>query len=128
MQKITTASSVDALKPTDARYVVRDSVVAGLELRINPDSTKSWTLRYRPPKIAPAPGEKVREQRRLKLGVYPRMTLAKAREAANVELRKIDGGIDPQAERTKAVREAVRAKADSIEALCETFIEEYAKP
>lgn len=37
MNKITTASSVDALKPKANRYVVRDSDVSGLELRIHPD-------------------------------------------------------------------------------------------
>ena len=31
--KITTASSLDALKPTATRYVVRDSLVSGLELQ-----------------------------------------------------------------------------------------------
>ena len=56
------------------------------------------------------------------------MSLAKARTAANGELRKIDGGLDPQVVRTEAKRAAQRAKADSIEALCETFIEEYARP
>jgi integrase len=119
MTKITTASSVDALKPSDQRYIVRDSEVSGLELRVAPDGVKTWSLRYR---------NATKEQRRLKLGVFPRMTLAKAREAANKELRKVDGGIDPQAERTKAVREAARDKADSVEVLCDTYITEYAKP
>jgi integrase len=118
MKKITTAASVDALKPTDRRYVVRDSDVSGLELRIAPDGIKTWTLRYR-----------LRgQQRRLKLGQYKRMSLAKARAVANVELRKIDGGLDPQAERTAAPRAAARAKVDSIEALCDRFITEYARP
>ncbi len=29
MKKLTTASSVDALKPTDRRYIVRDADVSG---------------------------------------------------------------------------------------------------
>src|SRR4051794_21396054 len=110
--KITTASSVDALKPKATRYIVRDNDVSGLELRISPDGVKTWSLRYR---------NAIKEQRRLKLGVYPRMTLAKARAAANAELRKIDGGVDPQAERTKTQRAAERAKADSIQVLCDRY-------
>jgi integrase len=117
-KRLTTASSVDALKPAETRYIVRDSDVSGLELRVHPDGVKTWSLRYR-----------IRgEQRRLKLGEYPRLTLAKARQRANVELRKVDAGIDPQAERQAATREAERAKADSIEKLAERFIEEYARP
>lgn len=119
--KITTARSVDTLQPKATRYIVRDTEVSGLELRIAPNGTKTWTLRFR---------NRAGEQRRLKLGVYGpnRMTLAKAREAANLELRKVDTGTDPQAER-QAVREAAeRAKQDSIEALCEAYIEQWAKP
>ena len=118
--QITTDSSIVALKPKAERYIVRDSDVSGLELRVAPDGVKTWSLRYR------VNGQ----QRRLRLGVYDRdrMTLSKARVAANRELRKVDGGIDPQEERQNVKRAAERAKADSIETLCETFIEEYAKP
>ena len=118
MKQITTASSVDALKPAARRYVVRDSDVSGLELRVSPAGIKTWSLRYR------VHGQ----QRRLKLGLYPRLTLANARTTANVELRKIDGGVDPQVERTKAKQAAERAKTDSIVTLCENFITEYARP
>src|SRR5689334_22437498 len=123
---LTTAKSVDALKPAADRYIVRDSDVSGLELRVQPDGRKMWTLRYR------ANGER----RRLKLGQYhpQRMTLADARRAANRELRKVDGGTDPQLERLEAKRAAAEAKRaaelakrDSIDSLCEGFIERHAK-
>jgi integrase len=113
------------LKPKATRYVVRDPKLSGLELRVQPDGTKTWSLRYR------VHGQR----RRLKLGEYPRLGLADARTAANKELRKVDGGIDPQAEREAAARaadEAKRAQAlaerDSIEVLAETYIERHAKP
>lgn len=115
-----TAKTIEAAKPKAARYVIKDSEVRGLELRVSPSGVKTWTLRYRA----------LGQQRRLKLGVYDpqRMTLAAARSAAQAELRKVDGGLDPQAER-RAVREAVEAaKRDSIEALCESYIERHAKP
>ena len=90
----------------------------GLELRVATTGTKTWTLRYR------CHGE----QRRLKLGAYPRLTLAAARTRATAELRKVDGGVDPQVERTAQREAAARAKKDSIEVLCDTYIEQHAKP
>jgi integrase len=112
-----TARSVEALKAQADRYVVRDAKVSGLEIRIAPDGTKVWSLRYR------VHGQ----QRRLKLGVYPRLTLAKARTQANQELRRVDVGVDPQAEREAAKRAAEQAKRDSIEVLCQSYIEHHAK-
>ena len=120
-----TAQSVNALQSREKRYIVRDANVSGLELRVAPDGTKTWSLRYR---------NLEKQQRRLKLGEYPRMGLADARKQANKELRKVDGGIDPQAER-QAARDALEreraamelAKRDSIEALCEGYIERHAK-
>ncbi|HTM30481.1 MAG TPA: integrase arm-type DNA-binding domain-containing protein, partial [Vicinamibacterales bacterium] len=123
---ITTAKSIDTFKPRAARYAVKDSEVAGLDLRVYPDGRKVWTLRYR------ADGR----QRRLKLGEYGpnRIGLAEARTRANKELRKVDGGTDPQAERLEAKRAAAeakraeeRAKRDNIDALCEAYIERHAK-
>ncbi len=116
--KLTSARSVDALKPRADRYIVRDAKVAGLELRIYPDGRKLWTLRYR---------NAAKEQRRLNLGKHPRVGLAAARKRANAELRKVDAGIDPQAERQEAQRAVERAKANSIEALCEAYLERHAK-
>lgn len=124
---ITTAKSVDALKPTDKLYEAFDSEVAGLGLRVFSDGRRLWNIRYT------VNGDR----RRLKLGEYgpDRMSLAAARQAANRALRKVDGGTDPQAERQAAKeaaaekkRAAERAKRDSIEALCDAFIERHAKP
>lgn len=112
-----TARSVEALKPRPDRYIVRDAKVSGLELRVSPDGSKSWSLRYR------INGQ----QRRLKLGEHPRVSLAGARDRANKELRKVDGGIDPQAERQAERRAIEQAKLDSIEALCASYIERHAK-
>ena len=119
-----TAQSVKALRPRADRYLVRDTKVSGLELRVNPDGTKTWTLRYR-----------FGKHRRLKIGPLKRISLAQARTLANRALRKVDGGIDPQAERQaerlalERAREAQeRANRDSIEALADAYIERHAKP
>ena len=102
-----TAPFVSALKPRGERYIVRDGKVSGLELRVSPDGEKIWSLRYR------VHGQR----RRLKLGEFPRLSLAKARIQANAELRKVDGGVDPQAERQEAKRAAEKAKRDNIDTL-----------
>ncbi len=112
-----TARTVESQKPRPDRYIVRDAKVSGLELRVSPDGSKSWSLRYR------ISGR----QRRLKLGEYPRVSLAGARDRANKELRKVDGGIDPQAERQAERRAIEQAKIDSIETLCASYIERHAK-
>ena len=116
--RLSTARSVDALKPKDARYIVRDSKVSGLELCVHPSNVKVWSLRYR------VHGH----QRRLKLGDYPRLTLSAVRERATRELRKVDLKIDPQAERQEAKRAAEDARANSIEALCDAYLTRHAKP
>jgi integrase len=118
-QRLTNAQSVAALKPRADRYIVRDAKVSGLELRVHPDGRKAWTLRYR---------NALKEQRRLALGEFPRLSLAAARTAATKELRKVDLGTDPQGERRAARESAARAKADSIEALCEAYIARHARP
>jgi integrase len=103
-------------------------VVAGLDLRVQPDGRKFWTVRYR---------DENGEQRRLKLGEYgpSLMSLAAARQAASNTLLKVRAGRDPQAERKAAkvaAKAAKQAKAlaqrDSIEALCSAYIERHARP
>jgi integrase len=117
---VTTARSIDGFKPRETAYLVRDAEVSGLELRVAVDGVKTWSVRYR---------NRAGEQRRLKLGLYDpaRLTLSKARDLAKSELLKIDTGTDPQAARQSEKRAAARAKADSIDALCEAYIERHAK-
>jgi integrase len=122
VKPLTNDQSVTALHPKSARYAVRDSKVAGLELRVRPDGVKTWTLRYR----AKA-GADAGKQKRLVLGRYPRMTLASARVAANEELRRVDAGDDPQAARQAEKVEAARQAADSIDILCETYLARHAR-
>jgi integrase len=117
--KLTTARSVTALRPRADRYVVRDTRVSGLELRVSPDGRKLWTLRYR---------NAAKQQRRMNLGKHPRVSLAAARKCANAELRKLDHGLDPQAERQQQRRAAEQAQKDSIDALCAAYLDRHAKP
>ncbi len=101
-RRITTTKSIAALTPRDQRYAVPDSVVSGLDLRIAPDGTRTWSLRYY-----------VNGQRqRLRLGEYgdpPRLSLHAARQKAQRVIRKVDDGTDPQGER-RAAREAAAGR------------------
>jgi hypothetical protein len=68
-----TAKTVEALKPQDKRYEVRDSAVPGLVLRINSDGTKTWSV------VVSRAGRR----QRVSLGRYPALSLKDARFVAS---------------------------------------------
>jgi integrase len=75
---------IATLKPNPTRRVeLPDDKVAGLALRVTPNGIKTWTLRYR------LTGGRADRRRRLTLGGYPALTLAKARKAANIALGQV---------------------------------------
>lgn len=78
-----------AIPPEVGRSELWDSHIKGLCLRITPNGTKTWTLRYRVKGM----------QRRFVLGNYPGLVLAKARKNAGDMLAEIKLGKDPQAEK-----------------------------
>ncbi len=83
---------VDAIRPSDVRYMVWDSTLSGLGLDVWPSGRKSWILFYR---VAG-------QQRRMTLGTTERMPPAVARVTARAALAKVDQGIDPLALRRGA--------------------------
>lgn len=89
MRKALTDKTLEALKPQIRRYEVHDLYCPGLSVRVSPEGRKSFSVRYRY-------GVK---QKRLTIGVYPRMPLAKARERAMDYLRQVDEGSDPSQRR-----------------------------
>jgi integrase len=117
-----TARNVDTIKPTAKLQALRDSVEKGLELRIRPASksgAKSWSVRYR------IHGQ----QRRWKLGDYPKLSLADAREQARAKLRDVALGIDPHAQREAAKRQReVDARRVTFGSLAQTYIEKVSAP
>lgn len=82
MRKALTDKALEALKPQTKRYEVHDLYCPGLSVRVSPEGRKSFTVKYRY-------GIK---QKRLTIGIYPRMSLAKARERAMDYLRQVDEG------------------------------------
>jgi integrase len=102
-----TDAEIRNLEPRAVRFDVADGDVPGLELRVWPNGTKRWCLRYR---------RKDGAARRLSLGRYgskqPALTLAAARKKARQTLTDVQRGTDPQADRI-AGREARLARRDA---------------
>jgi len=117
-----TARNVDTIKPGSKLIALRDSVEKGLELRIRPaakSGAKSWSVRYR------IHGK----QRRWKLGDYPKLSLADAREEARKKLRGVAMGVDPHREREEAIRQReIDARRITFGSLAQTYLEKYARP
>ncbi|WP_372622481.1 tyrosine-type recombinase/integrase [Falsiroseomonas sp.] len=71
----------------------------GLHLHVRPDSRAGWVLRYR------LHGR----QRDMSLGGYPDVSLAEARDAAEIARQHIKSGRDPIRERQRAAQQAAEA-------------------
>lgn len=110
MRKALTAKTIEAFKPMGKRYEVHDALCPGLSVRVTKQGKKIFNVKYRY-------GLK---QRRVRLGVHPRISLLQAREKALEALRLVDEGIDPAARR--------RQLSMRVEAVCEDFIRQYARP
>ena len=104
MRKALSVKAMEALKPKIKRYEVNDLLCPGFSLRVFPTGRKVFTVKYRY-------GLK---QRRLPLGVHPRISLAEARNKALEALRLVDEGIDPTARR--------RQLGMNVESICGDFI------
>ena len=104
-----TDSVVTALMPKAKEYEVHDTLRDGLRLRVNPGGTKSWTLFY----------HRDGRNRRLGLGRYPFVSLARARERAAEALGRIKGP-----ERADPAQEiAVQRTAPTFGELAALFLE-----
>jgi integrase len=110
MRKALSTKAIEAFKPQAKRYEVHDILCPGFSLRVFPTGRKVFTVKYRY-------GLK---QRRLPIGVHPRISLVEARNKAIEALRLIDEGIDPAARR--------RQLSMKVEAICSDFIRQYARP
>jgi integrase len=109
MQKALTAKTLEALKPQAKRYEVHDLRCPGLSVRVSAQGNKVFTVKFR----------YGISQKRIKLGVYPRISLATARDKAIDILRQVDEGIDPTKRR--------RTANMKVESVCREFIRLHAQ-
>lgn len=88
-----------------------DKALSGFFLRISQDGKKTFGVMYR----------NCNRLRRLKLGTYPLLSLAKARKAATKALRNADLGQDPAAEKQED------RHAETFEQVALEYLERHAK-
>jgi hypothetical protein len=109
-----TPKLLDSLKPaTVKRYEVRDTLLVGLLVRVSKRGSKIW---YVLPRVTGKP-------KRIKIGSYPILSLADAREKARSLLRDAQLGL-----LTETAIKAEAAKLARLGEVIPQFIELYAKP
>jgi len=106
-----TNPAVKALKPRDKPYTVSDG--QGLLLKVMPNGSKLWRLRYRV-------GDK---QMELPFGSYDDgVTIAEARERARAARLQLRDGVDPAAARKEAKQTREREAGSTFDAVAEAHI------
>jgi integrase len=114
--KLTDLAVARSKPSASGRIEIWDAVLPSFGLRISEKGTKSWMVMYHVRGGAPG-------KRRLTLGRYPVLSLAKTRERARRIFGAAFDGIDP----AEAQRPA-RPQAPTFEKVAEQFISRYAKP
>lgn len=98
---------IQGIVGTGERQEFQDAKVRGLVLRVaQSGDPKTWSLVYR----SPVNGKK----QRFTLGVYPSLTLADARTAAQLRIGEIAKGVDPVASKREARLQSMTV-ADLVE-------------
>ncbi|MEE8225396.1 MAG: integrase arm-type DNA-binding domain-containing protein, partial [Kiloniellales bacterium] len=107
-----TARSVGALKPpAEGQIDYFDKSLPGFGMRLSYGGTKTWILLYRYNGV----------KRRMKIGRYPALPLASAREKAQAALREAELGNDPGAAKT------AYQKAETVNDLAREYLEKHAR-
>jgi integrase len=114
--KLTDLAVASVKPPASGRIEIWDAMLPGFGLRISDKGSKSWVVLYRVRGSATG-------KRRLTLGRYPIISLAKARARARHLFEAASEGVDP-AEALAPAREP----APSFENVAEQFIRRYTKP
>lgn len=110
-----TDRAVQAAKPKPAEYEMTDG--GGLALRVRPDGSKLWAIRY----TSPATGKRVREY----LGVYPEIRLAAARETLAERRGLLAQRIDPAQAEALAASPGSAGVPTTVGQLFETWFNKH---
>jgi integrase len=111
-----TAASVKKWKVADKRQEVPDDRTPGLYLIVQPTGRKAWAVRYRS-------GTK---HRRMRLGAYPALGLADARDKARKVQAEAEAGGDPAGDREREKAEEAERQASERDKI-KTLVEGYHK-
>ena len=106
-----TPSATANAKPKAAPYKLRDG--RGLHLLVEPNGSKGWRFEYRRPGTG--------KRNTLSLGVYPEVSLKRAREKREEARTLLADGIDPGAQR----KAEESAKAETFEAVAREWFSRH---
>ena len=106
-----TELSVKKAAPKDKPYKLADG--GGLNLQINPNSSKYWRLKYR----------YTGKEKTLALGVYPEVSLAEARALRDKAKANLKNGVDPSQKRKEQKLRLKHQAEDSFKAISEEYVE-----
>ncbi len=110
MSKGLTDIAIRNLKPQAKRYEMPDPGAAGLYVVVQPSGKKSFAVRFR---YAGQPR---------KLTLPGGLSLKGARKLASDALYEVEQGRDPSNAKKEAKKKAVRAKAETVQAVCEKYL------
>jgi integrase len=113
MPRVLTQRAVDASRPRSKRYGLRDGLVPGLQLIVQPTGHKAYALFVR------IHGKQVK----LHVGNAGVLSLGQARDGARHKLAMIARGEDP-----RAVKREAQPAPETFETVARRFIERHAKP
>jgi integrase len=107
-----------SIKPAPAgkRIIHWDAQVPGFGIRVSDKSTSAFVL------VTRLPGSSNPTAR--KIGTYPAMTLAQARQVAREWREDIGKGVDPKVKEAERLREEARRRADTFAAAFTVYAEE----
>ena len=108
-----TATEVKSAKPRDKPYKVFDS--GGLSLQVVPTGGKRWRLKYR----------FAGKEKGLSLGVYPEVSLRKARDRRDAYRKLLADGVDPGEVRKAEKAAKTEGAANSFEVIAREWLAKH---
>ncbi|GAA6183764.1 integrase domain-containing protein [Aliiglaciecola sp. NS0011-25] len=107
-----TASQIAAAKPREKNYILSDG--QGLHLRVRFSGTKDWIFRYKLPYSS--------KRADMSFGIYPKVSLADARERRTNALGLLAKDIDPRAHKEQTKRTATEANLNTLNKVVSDWI------
>ena len=105
-KRISTNATLQALKPQDKEYSIPDKKVEGLNIRVRPTGTMTWTFRFQ----VGNKYEKISMGRYIKIKPERGMTLDQARKEAGRYRSWLENGKNPKVELDNEKRAQDEAK------------------
>ncbi len=105
-KRISSNATLQALKPRDKEYLIPDKIIEGLNIRVRPTGTMTWTFRFQIGKKH----EKISMGRYVKAKPETGMTLDQARKEAGRYRNWLENNKNPKAELARERRELDEAK------------------